>query len=263
MGKYSTTFKNSLSVFIQYRLNLGLILVSQLVSLSGLVFLWLSIYSSGQQMGNYGLQEIITYYVLVTLIATIIGDGIGMAFDVVEDINRGEIIHYLLKPFSYVKYRFLTLVGAITINLMFMAPLIIIGGYLMRQSFSFPSASGWVYFCITLSFAILFEFLIFMLASLSSFWVVRGSSFIYATILITGLFDGSLIPLDLFPYWAYHITSYLPFQFIIFTPIQAFLENIYSPAKLFSVAMVWIIILLLLLLWVWKRGVKKLEGVGR
>jgi len=263
MGKYSTTFKNSLSVFIQYRLNIGLILVSHVVSLSGLIFLWLSVYASGQQLQGYKLEQILVYYVFVALLTAGIGDGPGTGFDIVDDINQGEITNYLLKPYSYLRYRFLYLCGSICINMVFVLPLTCIGAYVMRHAFTFPSAMGWVIFIITVFIAILFEFLMYAIASLSSFWVTRGSHFIYATILITSLFDGSLIPLDLFPAWAYRLMSYLPFQFIIYTPIQAFLGKIHNPIPLLFIAILWLVVLFLILQLLWRKGVKKTEGVGR
>jgi len=263
MGKYSTTFKNSLSIFIQYRINIGLILVSHIVSLSGLIFLWISVYTAGEQLADYKLGQILVYYVLVALLNAVKGDGPGMGFEIVNDINQGEITNYLLKPFSYLRYRFVSFLGAISINSAFIVPFAIIGGYIARDAIPFPDGKGWIFFALAMIFAVIFEFLTYTIASLSSFWVVKGSHFIYAAILIASLFDGSFIPLDLFPTWAYHVMSYLPFQFIIFTPIQAFLGKIENPATLFFLAVLWIIILLVILLWIWNRGIKKTEGVGR
>lgn len=265
MGKYTITYKNALSVFMQYRLNMGLILVSHAVSLSGLVFLWLSVYASGQQMGGYGLSEIIVYYVLVALLASTIGEGVGMAFEVVEEVNRGEVVHYMLKPFSYLGYRFLSMVGAVTINLAVVVPIIFFGLYIGHTVFTLPEIgiSGWLFFGVSLIMGILFEFLVYIIAALSSFWAVRGQNFIYATILVTGLMDGSLIPLDLFPGWAYQVMNVLPFQFLIFIPIQAFFGKIQDPLGLSLLGLLWMLILGLIVWCIWRQGVKKVEGVGR
>lgn len=261
--KYFTVYKNSLSSFLQYRLNVGLIFISHLISLSGLVFLWLAVYASGQQVGNYSLEQIIVYFVLVAVIRSTLGDGVGMGFEMSEEINRGEVVNYLLRPLSYFWSRFWNILGTGTINIVLITPVIIIIGFLGRNYFTLPNWQGWLNFLIVFILGVIFEFLIYFVSALSAFWLHRGQTFIYGTLLIVGLLNGSMVPLDIFPNWAFKIIQYLPFQFLMFVPIQTFLGRVNNLGELLLIALAWIIVLSSLTSVVWRAAVKKFEAVGR
>ncbi|MFH1286257.1 MAG: ABC-2 family transporter protein [Candidatus Magasanikbacteria bacterium] len=263
MGKYITAYKNALSSAFQYRLNLGLLLVSHLVSLSGLLYLWIAVYDSGQTVGNYTLSGIILYYVVLTVLRVTISEGVGMGFQVSEEINKGDITHYLLKPFSYTLERFLKLVATSTINMIVMGPIILILAIIFRNAIPFPNTGGWALFGLFTFIGLAFYFLIYYLTALSAFWVHRGGSFIYGVLLFAGFLNGSVLPLDLFPAWFQPMSNMLPFQFLIFVPIQAFLGRLANPVSLFMTALVWITVFSLLIWFTWNRGVRKYEAVGR
>jgi ABC-2 type transport system permease protein len=263
MNKYLTAYKNSISTFFQYRLNLGLLLISHAVSLSGLVYLWIAIYASGQSLGDYTLTSLLVYYIVLTVLRITISNGVGMGFEVSDEINQGVITNYLLKPFSYTLERLAKLLGGATVNIVFISPVVAVLAFLSRETIALPSAIQWLQFIGMSLIGLLFYFLVYYLAALSSFWVHRGGNFIYGTLLVSGLLNGSLLPLDLFPEWYQPISQMLPFQFLIFIPIQTFLGRIADWNTTLITAAAWIAILSLLILVAWKRGIRKFEAVGR
>jgi ABC-2 type transport system permease protein len=238
-------------------------LISQMISLSGLLVLYISIYATGQQMGNYTLPQILLYYVLVTVFNVTWGDGVGMGFEIADEINQGEVVNYLLKPLRYFWSKFFYFLGNNTINVILISPLIIILGYFGRDYYSLPTLAGWPIFIFFLFTALLIDFLIFFTAALAGFWLHRGQGMLYAVLLIVGLLDGSILPLDLFPDWALNIIHYLPFQFLMFVPIQAFSQRISNVPEMLFLALGWLVVLYLFSMFVWQRGVKKFEAVGR
>ncbi len=263
MSKYLTVYKNSLSSFLQYRLNLGLILISQSISLSGLLYIWIAIYSGGQTVGSYTLTGILTYYLVLTLLRTTISEGVGMGFEVVNDINDGVITNYLLKPFSYPLEKLVKLFGQATINTLFMAPIAVLIGFLLKNYINLPSLTNFIQFIGLAFIALIFYYLIYFLTALSSFWVTHGGNFIYATIIISNFLNGGTLPLDLFPAWYQSISIYLPFQYLLYIPIQGYFGNIENWLFTLSIALVWIIIFIIITKIIWKMGIKKFEAVGR
>lgn len=263
MSKYYTVYKNSLSTCLQYRVNVGLMLISQLVSLSGLLVLYISIYASGQQMGNYALADILVYYILVTVLNVTWGDGVGMGFEISDEINQGEVVNYLLKPLRYFWSKFFYFLGNNTINVILISPLIALLAYFGKDYYNLPSLQGWLIFAFFLLVGLFADFLIYFTAAISGFWLHRGQSVIYAVLLIVGFLDGSVLPLDLFPQWALQIVNYLPFQFLMFAPIQAFLGRINNFPEMFILAISWLVVLYIFSLIVWRAGVRKFEAVGR
>ena len=261
--KYLTVYKNALSSFLQYRMNLGLLVISHMVSLTGLVFLWISIYAAGQTVGSYTLEGILFYYIALTILRTVVAEGVGMAFEISQEINQGIIANYMLKPFSYTFEQFYKFLGKVTINAIFIFPIVAVLVYFFYDFVPFPGTTGWLQFVGMSAIAALFYFLIYYFASLSSFWLVSGRSAVYGMIIISNLLNGSLLPLDLFPLWFQNINNYLPFQYLIFVPIQALLGRIEDWTVILIGCSVWILLLLLLIKATWMSGIKKFEAVGR
>lgn len=264
LKKYAVAYRSALSTFLQYRLNLALFTIGHLVSLSGLVFVWLSVYGNGEKLGSYTLTGILTYYILIAFLRLTIADGVGMGFQVVEDIKDGRITPYLLKPASYPWMMFLgdTLAHA-SINILLVTPLTILVAYALGLQKYFPTITNGLLFIAFMVIGLIFYYLIYFLSALSSFWVDRGSNFIYGVIVVSNFLNGSIVPIDIFPNWLIRISDALPFQFLMYTPIQFWLGRAGDPIKLGIVAGVWMIGLSLIVWLVWKLGIKKFEAVGQ
>lgn len=263
--KYLTVYKNSLSTFFQYRLNLGLLIVSHLVSFSGLLYLWIAIYASGQAVGNYTLSEILVYYVILTVLHMTIAEGVSMAFLISDDIRNGIVANYLVKPFSHALEQCGRMMGQATINIAFLSPMIILLAWIGigRGFVSLPDMSTTLAFVAMSGIGLLFYFLIYYLAALAAFWIHEGRASVYAMLLVSNLMNGSLIPLDLFPDWGQRLAMALPFRFLIFLPIQTFLGRVEEWTPLLLSAFAWVAILSLLIKLVWWKGIQKFEAVGR
>lgn len=263
MKKYFTAYKNSLSSFLQYRLNLGLLLISHLVSFTGVFYLWISVYRSGQTLGNYDLKSIILYYIILTIVLITIANGVGMGFQVAQEINEGNIVNYLLKPYSYAGETFMKLLGEGTINTLFVSPAIAIFAAIGSRYIDLPPLFAWLEFLGMLFIGEIFYFLFYFLTALSSFWFERGRNVIYGMIIINLMLNGSLVPLDLFPAGFQKVSAFLPFQFLIFVPVQTLLGRIQNWPHTLLTALVWILIFSTLISITWKAGVKKFEAVGK
>ncbi|KKW42848.1 MAG: hypothetical protein UY92_C0003G0054 [Candidatus Magasanikbacteria bacterium GW2011_GWA2_56_11] len=261
--KYLVAYANGLSSAFQYRLNLGLLFVSHLVSLSGLVYLWLAVYAAGESLPGYSLPEIITYYLVLTALRITIADGIGMGFKVSEDIREGLITHYLLKPFSYSLEQGLLLAAQASINLVFALPPFIILGLFINRFIELPDLGDIAAFALLTLIGLIFYYLVYLLSAFSSFWIEKGSTAIYAMIVVSLLLSGSLLPLDLFPDWFQTASRYAPFQYLMYVPIQGFLGQITDWSRTLAVAAVWIVLLAAAARTVWLRGLKKYEAAGR
>lgn len=261
--KYLVTYRSALSTFLQYRINVALFAVGHLVSLSGLVFVWLSVYESGQQLGSYTLPEILTYYILIAFLRLTIADGVGMGFQVVEDIKDGRVAPYLLKPINYPLSMLADSLGHATINLVLVTPIIALILFVTGTANYLPSLPSLALFFGFMLVGLLFYYLIYFLSALSSFWLDRGSNIIYGVIVISNLLNGGVVPIDIFPEWLIRISNFLPFQFLMFTPIQFWLGRAQDVLTISVTAISWLIILTIITAVVWRLGIKKFEAVGQ
>lgn len=231
--------------------------------MTGLVYLWVAVYSSGQTVGTYTLSGILVYYIVLTVLRITISEGVGHGFEVSNEIKDGIVANYLLKPFNYSIERFLKLVAGATINFIVIGPIVATLAFFSRNYIDLPGIVGWLSFIGFALIGLVFYYLIYYFTALSAFWVHRGQNFIYGMLLFSNLLNGGMLPLDLFPEWFQPISNLLPFRFLIYVPIQAFMGRIVDWIPLLLTAGAWIIILILLIAFTWNRGVRKFEAVGR
>lgn len=261
--KYLVAYQAALSTFLQYRLNLVLYTVGHLVSLSGLAFVWLSVYVNGEKLGSYTLSGILTYYILIAFLRLTISDGVQMGFQVVDDIKDGRITPFLLKPMNYPLLMLADQAGHATINILLVTPITVVAAYIFGLGKFFPSPYNLILFVMSMVVGLLFYYLFYFLSALSSFWMERGSNFIYAIIIASNFLNGSVVPLDVFPNWLQRSSHFMPFQFLMFTPTQIFLGHTENLLSLLPIALIWMLIFVGLIMFVWHLGIKKFESVGQ
>ena len=97
-----------------------------------------------------------------------------------------------------------------------------------------------------------------------AFWTTRVYSlheFYYA---LAVLFSGQFVPLALMPPVVQQIAQFLPFQLMIYFPIQLILGLLPPDAILrnFALGLIWLTIAYGLFNLVWRRGVKRFSAVG-
>ncbi len=112
--------------------------------------------------------------------------------------------------------------------------------------------------------AFIIELLLSYLVGLIAFWTddVDG---IYATIeRIKKFFSGGYFPINLLPAAFIKASFLMPFAYSFFVPTQLYLKKIDIATGLrgLFVQIAWIMVLYLLIQIVWKRGLRKYEGVG-
>lgn len=261
--KYTTIYKNVFSQALQYRLNLGLILVSHAISLSGLLYLWIAIYATGQTVGTYTLEALIVYYMVLIFLRFTISEGVSMGFAVCDEIRDGAVANYLVKPISYSIEHLVKLVANATLNTIIMTPFAALLAFAFRNRIDLPDVFGWLAFFGMMIVGLVCYYLIYYLAGLSSFWLHTGRAAVYAMLIFSNFFNGGLIPLDLFPAWALPIVEALPFQYLLFIPIQTFLGHITNWPHTLAFAALWIAVLSTMVWITWTLGVRKFEAVGR
>ena len=247
----------------QYRANLIMYLLYWLVSPIIYLAVWTSIANSKGDVNGFTANDFITYYMTLLIVDQITSNIIIYSFG--YKIQDGTLSGELIKPIhpmltnalvNNVAFKGLTIMGLI--------PIWIILFYLFRPDFSGVTLSG-----ILLSIpAVVLGFFIGYLLSATitalAFWTTRVYSvheFYYALIV---LFSGHFVPLTLMPKLIQDIAQFLPFQFLIYFPVQLTLGNL-APSQItqgFVTAIIWLVISLTLFRWTWRNGVKRFSAVG-
>lgn len=244
-----------------YRFNTFAFLIAELFSLVIIIYLWLSIYRQGNQIGNYTLNGLIIYYVFTKIInlliyardtARIIGDS----------IREGDIINYLVKPINFQFESFFSNLGAVAYNFLAYS-LIFLVILLFFHGISINILAA-VLFILFIFMAIIINFLINYIIGISTFYLgfIMGINFIMFN--ITLFLSGSLIPLDMLPSVVYKIINFLPFKYLAFVPISIITGKISlnSLMPLLAHGLFWILALYLIALILYKKGLKNYEAYG-
>lgn len=262
MKKYLLVLKNSISESIVYRLNTFALIFTHLFIFGVMFYLWSSIYRQGGQVGSYTFKQIVIYYLTANFIGIIIyGEDIARA--VGEEIRTGEATNLLLKPVSYLRYTFFSVLGGAIYRL---AICFVIFGVLAaslspRLGFNFDLTRT-VFFGLFLVLSFLIYFFIFYIVGISAFWFKYIKGLNAVLLFSTAFLQGAVIPLDLLPKTFTFFNNFLPFKYAIFVPVAVLTGRQEVNLQLFLAATAWLLALLLMAVLIFKRGVKKYEAVG-
>ncbi len=256
---YKRALLFGLSQVTNYRSEVWLSILSKLVSLLGVVFLWSIV---GKLSGGVaGVSSLASYFLIANAVQGLV-DAESLRFSkvITHEVKLGGLSTHLLRPVNPVMFMYANFWG--TRGMYILTALVF-----MLLGFSFlPSISllQIVLFLISLllSFAVAFVFNLFI-GSLS-FWTPEANHLQNVMSHILRVFSGVLIPVSFFSGAAKTALILSPF------PALAYLPSILVQSKvitvemwtIFGAAIFWSAVLLPASFWFWKKGLKRYEAIG-
>ena len=235
-------------------IGLPLIIISNIV-------LWEVIFAHGS-VPVFTYSQMITYQIFAFILVTFIFNR-KTAEGIDNDVIRGDIVTYQVRPIHYMFYRFFADFTSFLIYGVYAIFLFVISSFFIEFELTssllflgLGALSCFLAFC--LSFV-----LIYCLGSIALWWEhSKGLFLIYTTFM--EFLAGAWIPLDIFPQALQTIIGYLPFKSIIYFPVRTFMGFLTLEEILKGIGMqlIWIAIFLALALFIWKRGIKQFTGYG-
>jgi ABC-2 type transport system permease protein len=180
-------------------------------------------------------------------------------------IQDGSLSGELIRPIhpmltnglvNNIAFKMLTIMGLI--------PVWIILFFLYKPDFSGVSWTGVLLAIPAMLLAFFTGYLLSAAITSLAFWTTRVYSiheFYFALIL---LFSGQFVPLTLMPKIVQDIAQYLPFQLLIYYPVQLILGKLSAEQIIqgYVMSFIWLGIAWLFFNWVWRNGVKRYSAVG-
>lgn len=241
---------------LQYKINTLLVIFGSLVAAVVQYYLWKSVgESTGENVGD------LTNYAVLAILFHLLIPTIQTATLISSKVVKGEIVTWLIRPYSLLGITFFTQIGkTIFIFILQVIPLLISYTLIFQLNLE-DIVSRIPLFSISafLSFLIAFQFG-YIIGILSMFLVnVKG-----ILTLINGLMvilGGSVVPIAIYPEWLQIITSYTPFYYVMYLPLSLLTldQPISHPllAQLF-----WIFILAVIMLSATKSVTKNMDING-
>lgn len=181
------------------------------------------------------------------------------------DIKEGGLTKYILKPLSYITFKFLTEFSWRLVMgfLAFLAYLVLT--FIFGQLFSISLTPAQIIIVILAALLGLFISFIFkMIIGFTALWVVEFNGIEQLVFVASLIFSGYIVPLDMSP-WVLRISAmFTPFPYIIYYPIRLLQNKLSFEQSLLLIGsqLVWIIMLGVLYKLLWQRGIKRFSGVG-
>jgi ABC-2 type transport system permease protein len=263
MKKYYLIAKNTWDEMLTYRINFSLWRVRMVIGLLISYFLWSSVMPDSGTLFGYTKSLMVTYVVLAPLVFAIVFSS--RTHEMAENINRGDLSIFLVKPFGYFKYWFSRDMGDKAMNIAFCIGEFALFIWLIKPEIYLQTNLVYLgLFVISLILAIILHFFIGCLMSMVGFWSpeVWAPRFIFYT--LVSFFAGSLFPLDILPEPVFNIVKLLPFTCLQYFPLKIYLGHV-SLAEVFQgflMTILWIGIMYGVLKLVWYRGLKIFTASG-
>lgn len=263
MKKYLMIVYVGIMQMFSYRLSFILWRFRNIFNLLFVYFLWTSVFINRPSAFNYTQNQLVSYILLINLLSSLV--LATRTIDVGADILSGDIMNYLLKPFSFFKLIISRDVGDKLVNGIFSIAEIMMLLFIFKPHvFIQTDLASYVLFFISLVIGIIIAFFISLNLSFFAFWVneIWAPRYIYSIVL--WFLAGSFFPLDILPKFIYAILLLTPFPYLIFLPSKIFLNG-FSPTILIpmGLSLIWCFILFFITKKVWNLGIKNYSAYGR
>ncbi len=260
--KYLAVMLIQIQQGIAYPIGTLIDVLTSLLSIATVYYLWRTIFVAQPQIAGLDWREMQAYVLLSNAIFALLG-ATSMR-EMMNAIRTGAITTDLLRPYSYIVGQFSQVVGRmLTQGIVSSAVTILVGCVLVRMALPpSPRVAGLFLLSIMLSFLI--SFLLNFLLAILCFWTKDSEGLLWAQGIISFIFSGGMVPLSFLPNWVQIIAFALPFQGMIYTPLQIYRGALFGWDLWAALGLqgVWIGILMVLVQFLWRRGLRAVELGG-
>ena len=256
---YLEYIKNAFRSQLRYRLNWGMRLFGNFVSIFFQICLWTALLESRE--GVVTLDYMLCYILASAMIQSlIITSTVGI---INGKINSGQIAMDFIKPIRFRLFIFCESAGNCLFSLIFTYLPITIVITIVYKCYDF-----WVnmdlFFLVSVCLGMYLYFSIAYCLGLTSFW--KTQTWILERFLndIIGLFSGKMIPVFMLPAFVFAWNKWLPLQYIYYSPISMLLNHLDPGEKIeiLMIQVVWCVLFTILGVLIERRGMQKLQIQG-
>src|SRR5512142_985722 len=226
MRKYWHVINVGLQNNLTYRFNFLARTLFGLIPLIAIIYVWRTIYAGktpGAQVGAYTLAEMISYYLLTTVVDALTAVNED-DWQIAADIKDGNISQFLLKPIDYLWFRLCLFVsGRLTYMAVAAIPLTLFILYLHRYFVLPPDWTAFGCFLVATILTALLQFFISYTMAMLAFWVLEVSTFIFILFAFEYLASGHLFPLDILPPYLERALYFTPFPYQLYFPVSVYM----------------------------------------
>jgi ABC-2 type transport system permease protein len=262
LRRYLALASATVQIRMAYRTAFLLGVISNILILLSLYYLWRTLYAGRDTLGGFSWAEMQTYLVLTFATNLVVGWYTEITISV--RILDGSVAIDLLKPVDFQFARLAeTVAGALfegAIALVIVGVIAVgLGGLLLPPNALVGLLSG-----TSFVLGLLVKFGVVYLCCLFSFWTVNGWGIFWARDAVMQLFSGALVPLPFLPGWLRTIAEWSPFPGMVYLPTGIYLGRIGPAAAGWALLgqAAWAVALLFVGRWAWHGAMRKVTIHG-
>lgn len=233
LGKLWALAKMHIKQYNMYPSNYYLFIANRIVEVIVYIFVWQAIYSQTGNSGGMPIDEMVTYYVLVISVVSIVTWGINE--DMAHSIRNGQIHKELLTPVSYLQYYFGVYIGEVIFAVIIGIITFIICS-IFWQIMPPVSFLNLLLFLLLIILGLPITYFLQAIVGITGFYTdsIWGMQILRKSVIY--ILSGVIAPISLFPEWFQAVANLLPFKELVYTPIQIYLGQ-------FPIEQLWWVIL--------------------
>jgi ABC-2 type transport system permease protein len=256
--RYLSIAATAMQEALAYRLTTLLSMVSSLVWVAVLYYVWRSVYGGRPELEGFDWRAMQTYIVVAYAV-----NGLLSFLSLTQQtlaIRTGQVASELTRPVDYLALSIARASGRAVIEGVVGGALALVVGVLLLDVRGPSSALAAGLFVVSTVLGFLIKFLIHYLVALLAFFTTSSTGLLWAEIAVVNLLSGALIPLAFFPDWLQRLLAFLPFQGIVATPVGIYLGR--TSALAIGVQVLWVVGLVVLAKLLWRPSIRALDIQG-
>jgi ABC-2 type transport system permease protein len=226
-----------------------------------MLVLWSAV-AAEAPVGRYGQRDFAAYFLTALVVRLLTGAWVIWTMNM--EIKNGQLAMRLIRPVHPFLMFAAENVAAWPLRLVMALPIAVVAVYAVGGGYFTSDWRQWLLFPVSVVSAWLLNFSVMLLVGcLAFFWQSSFSAFEVWSLLYM-VFSGYVVPLDLFPAGLRTVLAYLPFRYLLSSPIETALGSVPLSASLLDIGRQWLFILFFLglALVLWARGIKRYEAFG-
>jgi ABC-2 type transport system permease protein len=211
----------------------------------------------------YSQADFVAYYLAALIVRNLTSNWV--AWQMGEEIRTGTLSMRLLRPVHPFAGYIATHLAALPLRVVVVLPVVAILFLTDARHVVIDDAAHLGLFVLSLAAAWLLTFGTFVTIGALAFFLEKSMALVEVYFGLFMLLSGYLIPLDLMPGWLADAARWLPFRYMLGTPVELLigrLPDTGAAAEQVAIQWAWAVGMMTAGVLVWRAGIRRFEAYG-
>jgi ABC-2 type transport system permease protein len=211
----------------------------------------------------YTQTDFIAYYLGALIVRNLTSNWV--AWQIAEDVRLGVLSMKLLRPVHPFASYLATHLAGVPLRAAVVVPVVVVLFFTDARHVVIDDPGRIALCALSIAGAWLLTFGMFVTIGSLSFFMEKSMSVVEVYFGLFMLLSGYIIPIALMPGWMQSIAEWLPFYYMLGTPVEILIgkyPDVSSAASAVATQWAWAAVMLGAAAFTWHRGVKRFEAYG-